>query len=179
MSARAELEVTTLRSARALVDRMRTLYRELEALTGAPISMHRALGCIGGSPGLQASRLAELLGMQRPAVSQVLRGMASRGWITRLRNAADQRAVRIFLTPEGNRLLRATAGRAAGTLQRAVHALTADNLERLARALPPLVALLPVAPPRLTSRNKRPSRTSRQNSRRVHGAERRAAAPVR
>jgi len=143
---REQLEARALRSARALVDRMRALYRELEELTGAPITMHRALNVIGTSPGIQASQLASQLDMRRPAVSQLLKNMAARGWVRRTRDEADQRAVRVYLTSEGQRLVRATAGRAVGTLHRAVQSLDAQSLERLASALPALVQSLPEAP---------------------------------
>lgn len=140
---RLEFEQRALFAARALVDRMRALYRELEQLTGAPISMHRALNGIGAEPGIQASRLAAALGMQRPAISHLLRGMVERGWIERVRAESDQRAVRIYLTAAGERMLKLTAGRAAGILQRSVRALPDADVERLALALPPLVQQLP------------------------------------
>lgn len=140
---RAEREFAALRAARALVDRMRTLYAELESLTCAPISMHRALSSVGAAPGIHASALAEQLAMQRPATSQLLRSMVERGWVERRRDLADQRAVRIYLTVAGRRLLRATAGRAVGTLQRAVQALNRADLARLAAGLPALLHGLP------------------------------------
>jgi hypothetical protein len=68
-----DLQRQAVIATRSLVDRMRRLYRELEQLTGAPITLHRATLCIGEEPGLAASDLARRLGMKRPAVSQVLR----------------------------------------------------------------------------------------------------------
>ncbi|HEU4779264.1 MAG TPA: MarR family transcriptional regulator, partial [Steroidobacteraceae bacterium] len=144
---REALENKALVAARALVDRMRTLYRELERLTDAPITLHRALVCIGNEPGLTASRLATLLGMQRPAVSQVLKSLVARGWIERRRSEDDQRAVRIFPTTAGKQLLQATAGRAVGTLQRAVCNLSTRDLERLTGGIEAVLEHLPDATP--------------------------------
>ena len=124
---RADLEREALLAARALVDRMRDLYRELERMTDAPITMHRALACIGENPGLPASQLATRLGMQRPAVSHVLKSLSDRGWIERQRREGDQRSIRISPTPEGLQILRATGGRAVGTLQRAVRSIVPDQ----------------------------------------------------
>jgi DNA-binding MarR family transcriptional regulator len=138
-----ERELRALLAARALVDRMRSLYRELEQFTGAPISMHRALNGIGAEPGIHASQLAATLGMQRPAISHLLRGMVGRGWIERVRAETDQRAIRIYLTAAGRRMLKLTAGRAVGILQRSVRALPDADVERLAIALPLLVQQLP------------------------------------
>lgn len=141
---RGTLESEALLSARALVDRMRTLYRELERMTDAPITVHRALACIGEDPGLPASQLAVRLGMQRPAVSHVLKGLAARGWIERRRHEGDQRSIQVHLTPEGQRILRATGGRAVGTLQRAVRGLSIPELRQLAAGLAALLGRLPV-----------------------------------
>jgi DNA-binding MarR family transcriptional regulator len=156
---RAALENRALLAARALVDRMRALYRELEQLTGAPISHHRALVSIGAEPGLTASRLAALLGMQRPAVSQLLKSMTQHGWVERRRSEADQRAVHIFVTAAGRQVLQATAGRAVFTLQRAVCSLPPDKLdafiasvELLLTQLPPQADPAPVAASRTRQR---------------------------
>jgi DNA-binding MarR family transcriptional regulator len=151
LTRRNSLERNALLAARALVDRMRTLYRELERLTDAPITVHRALACIGEEPGIPASRLATRLGMQRPAVSHVLKGLSARGWIERRRHEGDQRSVQIHPTADGHQILRATSGRAVGTLQRAVRGLTARQLQQLADGLGALLALLPDARPPVSS----------------------------
>ena len=126
---------------------MRSLYRDLERMTDAPISVHRALACIGEEPGIPASRLATRLGMQRPAVSHVLKGLVARGWIERRRHEGDQRSVQIHPTADGQQILRATSGRAVGTLQRAVRGLSARKLRQLADGLAALLAQLPDVPP--------------------------------
>jgi DNA-binding MarR family transcriptional regulator len=148
---RSAIEREALLSARALVDRMRTLYRELERMTDAPITVHRALACIGEEPGIPASRLATRLGMQRPAVSHVLKGLAARGWIERRRHEGDQRSVQIHATTDGQQILRATSGRAVGTLQRAMRGLDARELNQLANGLAALLARLPDPHPRPAS----------------------------
>jgi DNA-binding MarR family transcriptional regulator len=126
-TARGVLERDALLAARALVDRMRTLYRELERMTDAPITVQLALR----------------LGMQRPAVSHVLKGLAGRGWIERRRHDGDQRSVQLHVTAEGQQILRATGGRAVGTLQRAVRGLSSRELQHLASGLSSLLARLP------------------------------------
>ncbi|MCI3951926.1 MAG: hypothetical protein K0R53_1423 [Burkholderiales bacterium] len=145
LTGRSALEREALLSARALVDRMRTLYRELERMTDAPITVHRALTCIGEEPGIPASRLAQRLGMQRPAVSHVLKGLVARGWIERRRHEGDQRSVQIHPTAEGLQILRVTSGRAVGTMQRAVRGLSARELKQLADGLAALLVRLPDA----------------------------------
>jgi MarR family transcriptional regulator for hemolysin len=166
---RAALENRALLAARALIDRMRALYRELEQLTGAPIGLHRALVCIGNEPGLQASLLAVRLGMQRPAVSQVLKSLTMRGWIERRRSDADQRAIQIHATAAGRQILRATAGRAVFTLQRAVCRLPQTDLEKLASSVELLLGLVPEA-----GRSQVPAPARRARRRRPASRQRRA-----
>jgi DNA-binding MarR family transcriptional regulator len=140
---RERLERRALLATRSLVDRMRALYRELERLTGAPIAVHRALACIGDEPGITASKLALSLGMQRPAVSHVLRGLVERGWVERVRSDCDQRSVRVYLTAAGRTLLAATAGRAVGALQRSVRRLSNFKLDALAAGVEEVLRFLP------------------------------------
>lgn len=155
---RAAREQRALLAARALVDRMRTMYRELEQLTGAPIAVHRALACINGEPGIPASRLAASLGMQRSAMSHVLNDLSERGWIERTRDADDQRSIHIYITAEGRKLLQATSGRAVGNLQRAMTHLSDKDLEGVAAGIEMLLTHLPEAP---TARS-RPEKRSRE-----------------
>lgn len=140
---RASIENRALIAARSLVDRMRSLYRELERMTDAPITLHRALLCIGEEPGIAASQLADRLGMKRPAVSQTLGNLAARGWIERRRSDADQRSVRIFATASGRQVLKLTSGRAVVVLKRAVQSLSGEDLRRLAAGLDALLHELP------------------------------------
>jgi DNA-binding MarR family transcriptional regulator len=142
---RPELERQALISARTLVDRMTVLYRELERTTDAPIAVHRALAAIGAEPGVPASRLAELLGIRRPAVSHVLKALAGRGWIERVRSDEDQRSVRVYATPAGQAILKVTSGKAVGTLQRSVRRLSEEELAGLAAGLAGVLRYLPEA----------------------------------
>ncbi|HTY49935.1 MAG TPA: MarR family transcriptional regulator [Steroidobacteraceae bacterium] len=141
--ARERLRREALRAARALVDRMRERYRELERASGAPIAAHRVLGGIAAAPGIAASKLAQQLGMNRPAMSQALRALEERGWIRRRRDPHDGRSVQLHLTESGMALLRSTAGRASGTLERCIRALPDAQLRTAAAGLAALVRRLP------------------------------------
>jgi DNA-binding MarR family transcriptional regulator len=153
---RRRSERLALLGARSFIDDMRDRYRELERQTGASITMHRALACIAAEPGLSASRLATVLGMKRPAVSHVLKGLAERGWVERQRTASDQRAVLLHLTPAGRQTVQATGGRAVGTLQRALSQLTDPEVAALATGLAALLRELAVTPHPPSRRSRRP-----------------------
>ena len=140
---RQDLERDALLAARTLIDRMTRMYRELERLTGAPIALHRALTCIGAEPGLPASQLATALGLKRPAVSHLLKSLAARGWIKRVRSAEDQRQVRLYPTERGGQILSMTSGKAVGTLQRSVRRLSDQELRGVATGLDAILRHLP------------------------------------
>jgi DNA-binding MarR family transcriptional regulator len=140
---RHRAERAALLSARMFIDDMRARYRELEKQTGASITVHRALDCVAGHPGLSASGLATALGMKRPAVSHLLKGLAENGWIERVRTKADQRSVQLHLTAAGRLVVEATAGSAVGTLRRAMGHLTDAEVLALSIGLPALLRELP------------------------------------
>lgn len=146
-TSRTTLERDSLLRARQLVDRMRSLYRELESHTGAPVVMHRAVAAIAAEPGIPASRLAELLGLQRSTMSHVLKALAARAWIERRRSEADQRSVRLHITAAGRNVLQATTGKVSGVLQRAVRALDENELAELNRSLEALLRHIDVPQP--------------------------------
>jgi MarR family transcriptional regulator, organic hydroperoxide resistance regulator len=152
---RHSAERVALLSARAFIDDMRSRYRELEKQTGASITVHRALDCIAGHPGLSASALATALGMKRPAVSHLLKGLTENGWIERLRTKADQRSVQLHLTAAGKLVVEATAGSAVGTLRRSMSRLTDAEVTALSLGLPALLRELPPHPRTVTERLKR------------------------
>lgn len=160
---RTQREQAALLLARTLVDRTRALYRELEQRTGAPVQAHRALASIAGEPGILSSQLALSLGMQRSAVSHLLRSLEQQGWIERRRSGDDQRSVHLFVTAAGNGILGATAGRMVGVLQHAVEQLDNARLAELERSLRALLQHIEAAAPGMgrPARGPRPRPPSR------------------
>jgi DNA-binding MarR family transcriptional regulator len=144
---RSEIEHSALLLSRTLVDRTRSLYRELERSTGAPVQAHRALVSIADEPGIQSSRLAVVMGMQRSAVSHLLKSLSAHGWLERRRGGGDQRSVHLFVTEAGNEVVKATAGRVVGVLQRAVQLLDDTQLDELERSLQALIHHIEPASP--------------------------------
>jgi DNA-binding MarR family transcriptional regulator len=163
---RALVERDALLRARELVDRMRSLYRELESRTGASVVMHRALAVVATEPGIPASRLASALGLQRSTMSHVLKALALKKWIERRRSDEDQRSVRLHVTAAGRSVLQGTAGRVAGVLQRAVRQLDEQQLRQLDHSLEALLRNIGPSQPvdargaLYASRGHRPARRS-------------------
>jgi DNA-binding MarR family transcriptional regulator len=73
----------------------------------------------------------------------MLKGLSEHGWIERRRIKADQRAVQLFLTSAGTRIIDATGGRAVGMLQRAVSKLSDVEVDALSSGLAALIRELP------------------------------------
>lgn len=154
---RLEVQQAALLLARSLVDRTRSLYRELEYSTGAPVQAHRALALIADSPGIQSSHLAASLGMERSALSHLLRTLSEQGWIERRRESHDQRSVHLHVTRAGHDMVGATAGRMVGVLQNAVQQLDDSHLLELESALRALMQHIEIPAPVSVS-SKRPRR---------------------
>jgi DNA-binding MarR family transcriptional regulator len=137
-----------LLAARAVIDQMREQYRALERATGAPITSHRVLAAIAATPDIGASALAQRLGMNRPAMSQALKSLEERGWISRRRDLGDGRSVQLRLTVAGGQLLRSTVARASGRLDRCIRALSDPELRAATIGLRAIARQLTQKPPR-------------------------------
>lgn len=71
------------------------------------VSEARALTELLAARGIAQGQLAALLGLEKSTVSRLAAGLERKGWIRRGRDEANQRYIRLYLTPEG----RAMAGR--------------------------------------------------------------------
>ena len=71
------------------------------------VSEARALTELLAARGIAQGQLAALLGLEKSTVSRLAAGLERKGWIRRGRDEANQRYIRLYLTPEG----RALAGR--------------------------------------------------------------------
>ncbi len=77
--------------------------------------------------------MTDYLGLTKGTVSQSLKLLESRGWITRQGDARDRRVMRFFLTPEGAALIAEDPGDA--TWDQALAALPAADRESAAATL--------------------------------------------
>jgi DNA-binding MarR family transcriptional regulator len=78
-----------------------------ELLRSSRLSMGQAftMKWIREAEGLRLSVLAEGLGISRPAATELVTSLESRGWVRRDRSPADRRGVVVRLTPRGRGLL--------------------------------------------------------------------------
>ena len=99
----------------------------------------RALLELVGARGIAQGELGALLGLEKSTVSRLAAGLERKGWIKRGRDEANQRYMRLYLTPEGG----AVAARVWQTWQsrqgRILAGLSADERAGLATGLRGLI----------------------------------------
>jgi DNA-binding MarR family transcriptional regulator len=109
------------------------------ALPAVSASEARALIELVAARGIAQGELAALLGLDKSTVSRLAAGLERKGWLRRGRDEANQRYVRLYLTPEGRdvagRLWQAWQSRQA----RILAALSADERAGLSAGLGGLV----------------------------------------
>lgn len=110
-----------------------------EPLPVVSASEARALIELVAARGIAQGELAGLLGLDKSTVSRLAAGLERKGWIRRGRDEANQRYVRLYLTPQG----RDVAGRVWQAWQsrqaRILAALSADERAGLSAGLGGLV----------------------------------------
>ena len=119
----------------------RQLRRELGPLgiTGGQAAL---LHAIRTSPGIGVGELAAREGMSAPTMSAHVDRLEAAGLVTRVRSGADRRRVRLELTEEGLRTLRAARSRRTAWLTSRLKRLTPEELAALEAAVGPLSRLL-------------------------------------
>jgi DNA-binding MarR family transcriptional regulator len=109
------------------------------ATPGVSASEARALIELISARGIAQGELAALLGLDKSTVSRLAAGLERKGWVRRGRDEANQRYVRLYLTPQGG----AVAGLVWQAWQsrqaRILAALSADERAGLSAGLGGLV----------------------------------------
>jgi len=92
-----------------------------------------------GPVGIAQGQLGTLLGLEKSTVSRLAAGLERKGWVRRGRDEANQRYIRLYLTPEGSRVA-AQVWNAWQTRQaRILAALTAEERAGLGSGLRGLI----------------------------------------
>ena len=118
----------------------RELRREIHSLgvTGGQVSL---LAAIKHNPGITATELAERERVSAPGMSGHLVRLEAAKLIARTR-AADRRRIGLFLTPEGEKVLKSVRKKRTAWLVARLEGLAPAERESIERALPSLEKLL-------------------------------------
>lgn len=96
---------------------------------------YAALAAIGSHPGIDATRLSELIYFDRSTIGDVLDRIEAKGWIVRKPSSHDRRVKVVELAPSGRATLRAVEPAIRRVQQRLVAPLTARETATLVRLL--------------------------------------------
>ena len=118
----------------------RELRREIHSLgvTGTQVSF---LGAIKHEPGITASELAERERVSAPGMSGHLVRLEAANLIERVRGA-DRRRIGLFITPEGDKVLKSVRNKRTTLLAGRLEKLGPDERERIEGAIDALERLL-------------------------------------
>jgi DNA-binding MarR family transcriptional regulator len=125
----------------ALLRIARHLRREVHSLgvTGGQVTL---LVAIQNRPGVTAAELAEQERMSAPGMSGHLVRLEAAHLISREREGADRRRVGLYLTPEGERVLRSVKKKRTAWLAERLRRLSEEDQAAVEAALPALERLL-------------------------------------
>lgn len=110
---------------------MTKLYKPLLEELGLTYPQYLALLALWEQDGLTVSELGQRLFLDSGTLTPLLKRMETAGWLTRLRDTADERRVLIRLTTEG-RALKTRARRIPGCVLQAAHCHV-DEVQTLTR----------------------------------------------
>jgi MarR family transcriptional regulator, lower aerobic nicotinate degradation pathway regulator len=96
---------------------------------------YAALVTVGAHPGIDATRLSEIIYFDRSTIGDVLDRMEGKGWILRQSTPDDRRIKRLQLSPEGLGVLQRVAPGIRRVQERLLSGLTAAEAKTLVRLL--------------------------------------------
>jgi DNA-binding MarR family transcriptional regulator len=96
---------------------------------------YAALVAIGSHPGIDATRLSQVIYFDRSTIGDVLDRIESKGWIVRESTANDRRIKLLTLSPAGQEILRQVAPGIRRVQERLLAPLTAGETKTIVRLL--------------------------------------------
>jgi len=96
---------------------------------------YAALVTVGAHPGIDATRLSEIIYFDRSTIGDVLDRMEGKGWIVRASTPTDRRTKRLELSPAGLAALQQVESGVRRVQERLLAALTAGEATTLVRLL--------------------------------------------
>ena len=99
----------------------------------------RALIELVAARGIAQGQLGTLLGLEKSTVSRLAAGLERKGWVRRGRDEANQRYIRLYLTPEGSRVAARVWSAWQSRQARILAELTAEERAGLASGLRGLI----------------------------------------
>ena len=131
-----------LRKFRVIFNSVRKHFRATERKAGVSGAHVWALGVIAEQPGIGVGELAKALDVHQSTVSNLLRTLTAKRLVASERSEADKRAIHLYVTASGQKVLQRAPSPYSGVLPDALLELDPKVLKRLDRDLDRLVAIL-------------------------------------
>ena len=116
---------------RILFKSIRRHYHHVERQAGISGAQLWALAEVAANPGVEVGKLAKTLAIHQSTASNLLRRLQTRKLVSRKREGRDQRAVQLFATGKGLRMLKGAPRPLIGVLQQALSDLPSASLQVL------------------------------------------------
>lgn len=146
-SGNGELALQVLGKFREVFRAAKVHFGSVQKSVGVSGAQLWALWELHEQPGLRVSELAARLSLRQSTVSNLVEQLARANHLTRERTDADLRAVRLYLTKSGKRVIKAAPQPARGVLPDALESLKAKDLKQLDAQLAELLHAMKVRAP--------------------------------
>jgi DNA-binding MarR family transcriptional regulator len=140
LNADARAATEALRQFRVIFGAVRQHFQAVEKACGVSGAQIWAMAALHQTPGMKVSELAQALSIHASTASNLLDKIEKAGLVRRERNSADQRVVRLYLTPAGEKALDKAPQPLTGLLTHALGQLPDEALARLNQDLAALIA---------------------------------------
>ncbi len=144
---RHEQMLVVLRQFRVVFKTVRQHYHEVKTSTHVSGAQLWALANIAQRQGCTVRELAQGLAIHTSTASNLLNKLAEFGLVVRRREADDRRVVTLYLTAEGEAVIKNAPQPLIGVLQHALTQLPAHELVRLGEGLGVLIGAMNVTDP--------------------------------
>ena len=142
MTSRIEKENAVTQQLRIIFKAIQAHSKQIETACGLSSVRLWMLHEISNDPGIKVSELAEILSIHRSTCSNMLDKLEDKKLIRRNRSKSDQRAVRLYPTEAGKKVLKKAPSPPEGKLSRSLSKISDKQLEDLERSLKELVGAL-------------------------------------
>ena len=146
-SGNVELALQVLGKFREVFRAAKVHFGSVQKSVGVSGAQLWALWELSEQPGLRVSELAARLSLRQSTVSNLIDQLARANHLRRERTDSDLRAVRLYLTRSGERIIRTAPQPARGVLPDALESLRAKDLRELDAQLNGLLRAMKVRAP--------------------------------
>ena len=133
-----------LRRFRLVFNAVKTHFQQVEKKAGVGGAQLWALSIVRDRPDIGVNELALAMDIHQSTASNLVKSLAARELVVRVRKGPDRRAVQLRLLPAGRAILRRAPGPLSGVLPDALANLDSRTLKRLDVDLAKLIAALHV-----------------------------------